>query len=136
MKLHSPRERRGTALITALVCLVIVMALLGHMLVGALRISRQLRGERDSRQCELLLWAGLERVAIRAQAAASYTGEVWDVTSSEITGAGDGQVTIQVSHQADMPPRFHVRAEYPIGSDRSIRRSRTVQLQIAPLSQE
>jgi hypothetical protein len=145
MKQTAPRQRRGTALIAALVCLVVVMALLGNMLVGALRIGRQMRGERDRRQCELLLQAGLDRAALRASAAAPYAGEVWDVPSAEIGGTGDGQVTIHVSRQGDTPPRspplealsIRVLAEYPVGSDSSIRRSRTVQLQnTTPLPQE
>jgi Tfp pilus assembly protein PilV len=145
MKQTASRQRRGTALIAVLVCLVIVMALLGNMLVGALRIGRQMRGERDRRQCELLLQAGLDRAALRASAAAPYSGEVWNVSSADISGTGDGQVTIRVSRQGDTPTRsplsealsIRVLAEYPVGSDSSIRRSRTAQLQnTTPLPQE
>lgn len=131
------RRQRGTALIVALVCLVIVTALVGNMLVAAMRASRQMRVERDRRQCELLLEAGLDRVAAAVAADESYAGNVWDVSAEEIGGSGAGQVTIQVSRQGDAPPQIHVLAEYPLGSPFSIRRSRTVSLtSTMPLPEE
>ena len=136
MKRKHP-HRHGTVIIAALVCLVIVMALLGGMLAGALRIGRQLRVERNARQCELLLLAGLDRAALRAAAGETYMGEVWDVPAAEIGGAGAGQVTIEVSRPGGTSPQFRVLAEYPLGGELSIRRSRTVQMQsTTPLSQE
>jgi hypothetical protein len=122
-------RRRGVALVAALVCLVIVMALLGNMLVGALRIGQQMRVERDRRQCELLLQAGLDRAARRVSAATPYPGEVWDVPAAEIGGTADGQVTIRVWRLGAAPPQILVLAEYPLGNESSIRRSRTVTLQ-------
>ena len=142
MKQSPFRRPRGSALVATLVCLVIVMALLGHMLVGALRIGRQMRVERDRRQCELLLQGGLDRCVLRMAAAEPYSGEVWDVPAAEIGGAAAGQVTIRVGPQdeglqEEGPPQIHVLAEYPVGSESSIRRSRTVQLQTNnPLPQE
>ena len=121
-------RRRASVLAATLVCLVIVMALLGSMLVGALRVGRQMRIERDRRQCELLLQAGLDRAALSLREDESYRGEVWDASAAEIGGAGAGQVTIQVSRPSDGPPRMRIQAEYPLGSEHSIRRSRTVQL--------
>jgi hypothetical protein len=137
MKRRISKNRRGTVLITALVCLLIVMSLLGTMLVGALQISRQLRVERDRRQCELLLEAGLDRAVARVSAAGPYTGETWNVPPDQIIERGDGRVTIEVAPAGDAPRRIHVVAEYPLGSERSIRRSRTVHYQpTQPLSQE
>jgi hypothetical protein len=128
MKRHRSQSPRGTVLVAALVCLAIVMAVVGQMLVGAMRASRQMRVERDRRQCELLLQTGLERAALSAPDRA-YTGEAWDVAADEIGGSASGQVTIRVSRAEDAPPEIHVLAEYPVGSERSIRRSRTVHLQ-------
>jgi len=137
MKQPASRGRRGAALITALVCLVIVMALVAAMLVGALQVSRQMRVERDRRQCELLLQAGLDRAALRVSAAEPYQGEVWAVPAADIIERGDGRVIIEVLRDGAAPPQIHVVAEYPIGSDRSIHRSRMVQLQtITHLLQE
>jgi len=137
MKQPTRRGRRGAVLIAALVCLAIVMAMLAAMLVGALQISRQMRVERDRRQCELLLQAGLDRAALRVSAAEPYPGEVWAVPAADIIERGDGRVTIEVSRSGAAPPQIHVVAEYPIGTASSIRRSRKVQLQpTTPLLQE
>jgi hypothetical protein len=107
------------------------------MLVGALRTGRQMRLERERRQCELLLQAGLDRAALRVAADAPYPGEVWNVPAAEIGGPSDGQVTIQISQNADAPPHIRVLAEYPLGSEHSIRRSRSFLLpSINPLSEE
>jgi type II secretory pathway component PulK len=130
------QDRRGTVLIAALVCLAIVMALVAAMLGGTLRTSRQMRAERDRRQCELLLEAGLHR-ASAGVAASDYQGETWDISAAEIGGMGDGRVTIEVARNAADPPRIRVVAEYPLGDEFSIRRSRTVPLQTtSPLPQE
>lgn len=127
------RQRRGAILIVSLVCLVIVMALVGTMLVGAMRSSRQLRVERDLVQCELLLQAGLDRAA-RDLAAnpADYAGETLDIPAAEIGGSAAGRVTTEVTRTGDQPPQVRVGAEYPAGSEHSIRRSRTFHLSSSP----
>jgi hypothetical protein len=112
------------------------MALLAVTLSGTLRAGRQLRLERDRRQCELLLQAGLDRVAARAPDE-SYQGETWDLPAAEITGVGSGRVTIEVARQDGQPPQIKVVAEYPLGGEFSIRRSRTVHLKTtSPMPEE
>jgi type II secretory pathway component PulK len=118
--------RRGTVLIAALVCLLIVMALLGSMLQGSLRARRQMHVQRDLRQCELLLQAGAERAVHRLATQADYRGESWAVPAEQIVGTGEGQVTIAAMRDADdLPWQLRVVAEYPLSGERSIRRSRT-----------
>ena len=120
-------RRRGTILVVALVCLLIVMTLVALLLQGALRARRQLRAERDRRQAELLLAAGIERAALRLADEADYRGETWELPAEAIVGTGSGQVTISAAREAaDRPWQVYVVAEYPLGSELSIRRSRTV----------
>lgn len=122
-----PSQRRGTVLIVALVCLLIVMALVGSLLQGTLRARRQLHAERDRRQTELLLQAGIERAAFRLAKEADYRGETWALPAESLLGTGEGQVTIKAARDAeDDPFEVNVVAEYPVGSVLSIRRSRTV----------
>jgi len=124
---RSRRQRRGAVIIAALVCLVIVVAMLGVMLRAALLAQRQLHVERDRRQCELLLEAGLDRAARDLAQQADYRGEIWKLPASEVLGTAAGQVTIAVAHPADRQPlQISVTAEYPLGSEHSIRRSRTI----------
>ena len=121
--------RRAAVLVAALVCMAIVMALLGSMLLAALRSSRQLHAERDLRQCELLLAAGLDRAAYRLAKVPDYRGETWTLPAAAIVAAGDGQVTIEVSAATQQQaPQLRVVAEYPTGSETSVRRSRTILL--------
>jgi len=123
-------QPRGAVLIAALVALVVVMAMLGTMLQGALRARRQLHTQRDLRQCELLLQAAMDRAALRLSQEADYRGETWDLPAETIVGTGQGQVTIEATRDSDDEPwQLHVVAEYPLGAENSIRRSRTLLVQ-------
>src|SRR4029079_10724341 len=95
------RRRRGTVLIAAIVCLAIIVAMVGSMLAAALAAGRQLRAERDLRQCELLLQAGVDRAAHRLATERDYQGETWTLAADQITGSGDAKVTIEVSATGD-----------------------------------
>lgn len=120
------RQRSGTVLVAALVCLLIVMTMLGSMLQGTLRARRQLHTQRDRRQAELLLQAGADRAAFRLSSESNYRGETWTLPADTIVGTGDGQVTVAASRESDEQPwQVRVVAEYPLGSESSIRRSRT-----------
>jgi Tfp pilus assembly protein PilX len=133
-----PRFRRaGTVLIVALVALVVVMAMLGSMLTGTLRARRQLHAERDRRQTELLLQAGLERAAFQLGRDAAYRGESWELAADDVVGTGEGKVTIAASREADDQPwQINVVAEYPRGSPLSVRRSQTFTLSAKTPRQE
>ena len=120
------RCRRGAVLVVTLVAMLVVMALVGGMLKSTLRARRQLLVERDLRQTELLLQAGIDRAAYRLARATDYRGETWDLPADEIVGRGDGRVTISASRSAGGEPwDVHVVAEYPVGDASSIRRSHT-----------
>jgi hypothetical protein len=112
------------------------MAMLGAMLLATLRSARQLHRERDLRQCEFLLRAGEDRALLRlSRDSSDYQGETWKLPAASIVGSDDGQVTIEISRPSgDQQPQITVVAEYPSGSEQSIRRSRTFQapLQMPP----
>jgi hypothetical protein len=135
---RAARQRRGVVLVAALVCLLVVMALLGSLLLGTLRTSRQLHVERDLRQCELLLQAGVDRAAFRLAKELDYRGETWTLPAATIAGTGDGLVTVEVNRAADdQLPQLSIVAEYPVDGEHSIRRSRTILIQSqTPQSQE
>jgi hypothetical protein len=140
------RPRRSAAiLIVALVTLLVVSSLTLSMVKRALDDRRQLRQEHDLQQVELLVDAGLRRAAIRLAADADFEGETWDIPAAELKGHGDARVVIEVAPApADESPAeesieessddepaaeaqlIRVAAEYPFGSETSIRRTRTV----------
>jgi Tfp pilus assembly protein PilX len=127
MNIGRKNRRSGTVIIMVLVCLVIVMALIGTLLQGTLRARRQLHAERDRRQAQWLLEAGLQRGLRRAAAAAEYRGETWRLSAEDVSGSGAGEITIELSEAGEgQRRRLSVVAEYPIGSKLSIRRSRTI----------
>ena len=122
--------RRGAMLVVALACLAIVMAIIGVMLQGALRARRQLHVERDMRQVELLLEAGLDRAASQLARGDDYAGETWQIPASDLLGHGDGEVVIVAERSGDAEPwQVRVVAEYPVGTPASVRRTRTFLVQ-------
>jgi hypothetical protein len=113
-------------LVVALACMAIVMAIVGVMLQGALRARRQLHVERDLRQSELLLDAGLDRAAFQLSQSSSYEGETWTIPADQLLGSGEGEVVIAVTRRGDADAwRVRVAAEYPVGTPSSVRRTRT-----------
>jgi hypothetical protein len=136
------RQRRSaTVLIVALVTLLVVSSLVLSMVKRAIDDRRQLRREHDLQQVELLVDAGLRRAAIRLDADADFEGETWDIPAAELKGHDDARVVIEVtSASADESPSkessenesaadaqlIRVTAECPVGSETSIRRTRTV----------
>jgi type II secretory pathway component PulK len=122
-------KRRGTVIVATLVCLLVVMAILGTMFRGTLRDLRQLRTERDLLQAELLLQAGRERAIYRLVNDTNYRGETWNLPADAISDKGEGRVTIEItSAESQKAGTAKILAEYPLGSDSSIRRSMEFQM--------
>jgi type II secretory pathway component PulK len=133
MSRRAAQHRCGVALVSALVALVIVVALVSTMLLAAVQSRRQLRRERDLRQCELLLRSGLDRAARRLVKDEAYEGETWALSADPNDGLREGRVAIRVErNRADDPPLVTVIAEYPLGDETSIRRSFTGTIQTQP----
>jgi type II secretory pathway component PulK len=120
------RRSRGFAVLAALTCLLIVVGIVGSMLRSAIRERRQLHVERDRRQCELLLAAGIDRAVARLATDPKYSGDVWELPADAIVDQGAARVTTEISTQAtDGTRQARFVAEYPLGRDITIRRSQT-----------
>lgn len=132
------RRRRAAVLIAALVCLGIVMALVGCMLLAAMQTGRHLHVQRDLRQCELLLAAGIARATSQSAANTEYRGEKWELSAEQIIGKAAGEVTIEiVPEPSGGKSQFLIVAEYPLGGAVAIRRSQTIVVPFTrPLRQE
>ncbi len=125
-----PCRRQGAMLVVSLACLAIVMAIVGVMLQGALRARRQLHAERDLRQVELLLEAGIDRAAFQLASNDNYEGETWRIPASGLLGSSDAEVVIVAERSAGAEPwQVRVAAEYPVGTAASVRRTRIFQVQ-------
>jgi type II secretory pathway component PulK len=77
--------RSGTLALITLVTLTVVMALGASLLTGTLQSHRQLRRERDVRQADLLVRAGLARATQQLAKSREYEGETWEFSGAEIT---------------------------------------------------
>ena len=129
-ELRQAPRRSGAILVVSLACLAIVMAIVGVMLQGALRARRQLHLERDLRQVELLLEAGLDRAAFQLAGDDAYAGETWRIPANDLLGRGDGEVVIVAERSGDAEPwRVRIAAEYPVGTPAPVRRTQTFLVQ-------
>ena len=110
-------NRRGIALIPALVCLVLV----GLLCAGVLRTAHIQRGlvenEEQRMQSEWLVESGLARAAARLAANPDYQGETWVLSASSLGGRDAGVVTIAVKplEKSASRRRVRVEADYPSG---------------------
>ena len=114
--------RRGSVTGLVLVCLLVVVSLVGTTLQSAQQARRQLQTERDFRQTELLLQAGIERAAYRLASDQEYRGETWEPASQLLANRGRIVIETKPSSRGDKWD-LNVVAEYPVGSPRSVRRS-------------
>jgi hypothetical protein len=127
-------RRRGFAVVTALVCLLIVVSIMGSMIQGAIRARRQMHVERDRRQSEMLLFAGATRAMSRLESEPTYVGDVWQLPADAIVGNGAGRVTCEISRIAgDGLRQLRVVAEYPVDRDFPIRRSQSFEISADPI---
>jgi hypothetical protein len=78
----------------------------------------------------VLLAAGVARAAARLADEPEYDGETWQLASEEIIGRGAGVVTIQAALAENAESWLvTIVAEYPAGSEISIRRTRSLTIQ-------
>ena len=122
----SGRDRTGVMVIAALTCLLIVSTIVVGMLGSAIRVRRQLHTQRDLRQTELLLAAGVERAASRIAHDSAFVGDVWELPHESIVGRGTGRVTTKVTRSSSGSHwQVSVVAEYPLDRGFPVRRSQS-----------
>lgn len=90
------RRRTGAVLVSVLACLVVTTAIAALTVRQSLEARRQGRVERQLRQTQYLLDAGIRRAAERLRADASYSGETWQPTVA-LARFGDVRVEIRVT---------------------------------------
>lgn len=126
------QRRQGTTTVLVLICLLVVVSFVGTMLQSAVRARRQLQTERNRRQAELLLDAGIDRASYRLVAEPEYRGEIWTPDSTALAGRAQVVATItptpadaSATPSSSRTPSWQVEviAEFPVGNPNSIRRS-------------
>ncbi|MGN6545784.1 MAG: hypothetical protein ACTHK7_12095 [Aureliella sp.] len=150
MKPTMRRSPRGTVLICVLACLIVVTALIGSTTQAALRARNAARIEKQVRQGELLLEAGVLRAAQQLKKSADYEGEQWRPRllaarqDSTETGAHDDEssspeaaVDIRVTPSDDPSTRkveVIARLQSPAAGPSAIQRSHRFTFKSSPTS--
>lgn len=119
-------NRRGVALLTAIVCLAVIAVICGSLIKVVHAQRQQTRTEERKLQAEWLAEAGLERAAVKLADSQDYSGETWQIAATEFAGRGSGNVKITIEKVADQPAirLVRVQADYPADSDGRARQSK------------
>jgi len=115
-------NRRGAALIIALVTLLVVMLVASTALRSLASAHRRTRQTQDEMQAQWLAEAALLRGLVQARSRADYAGETWRPSvTSELAGVAE----IRIERPADSPKSLKVvvEAHYP---DREFRRTSVI----------
>lgn len=150
MKHSLRRSRSGTVLICVLACLIVVTALIGSTTQAALRARNAARVQKQLRQTELLLEAGVLRAAQQLKRSADYDGEEWHPqlfpasqakskaeSDGEVHSGGQATVDIRVT-EADDSSKRHIevvaRFDSHIAATGPLQRSHQFTISISPAS--
>lgn len=132
--IRNPHKRRGSILIIALVCLVLISLLLATLLKTAVQQRQQLRYEEQHLQAVWLSESGVERAASRLAADRAYAGETWHIPAAELHGPSAAEVKINVMRADNMPNRRTVAVEavYPSGAIPFSKQTKQVNFDLPP----
>jgi len=135
---HDPRHlqgvhsRRGTALVLALMVLVVLGILSGVFVRTGLARRHQLQMEERRAQAVWLAESGLDRATAKLAEDSAYRGETWEIADEELNHHGAAEVQIGVEPIGDDARswKITVRAEYPKGALRQIRHTLAAQVKL------
>ena len=125
-------NRRGVALLTAIVCLAVIAVICGSLIRVVHAQRQQTRLEERKLQAEWLAESGLERAAAKLADSQDYSGETWQIAAPEFAGRGGASVTITVEKVTDQPANrlVRVQANYPVDSAGRARHSKQAAMTI------
>jgi len=126
VKRTRPPNRQASILVCVLACMVVATALVVAATRSALQARHEVRTQRQLRQMELVLEAGIQRAARQLSADPQFNGETWTLSESTIPGLGSAQVEIEVSSHGDgLPQQVQVVARLPATGPPVVQRSYT-----------
>ena len=125
MRIH-PQPRRGLVAAVVLVILVVVATVGATVVRMSLSQRSVVEAEERRAQVDWLVESGRRLGDEKLRADAAYAGETWKIPASDLLGRGNGEVVIVAERSGDAEPwRVRIAAEYPVGTPRSVRRTRT-----------
>lgn len=134
IKNDANRRRRGSVIVPALVCLMLVTLLGGVLLRQAATHRGLVRSGERQLQAEWLVESGLARARAYLARDRAYDGETWEITAAELHRPDSAQIVIKITPVDQQPNqrRVSVRADYPRGASKRIRESRSVTVDLGP----
>ena len=127
-------NRRGIAVIFALVCLIIVSVLMGVVIRIAILQRQAAQDEGRRVQAAWLVESALDRAAARLAADPDYPGETWQIAAAALGGRRGAVVLIEVVASDENPQQrlVRVRADYPDDPVIRLRKSKQLVMKVAP----
>jgi type II secretory pathway component PulK len=124
--------RRGAILVVALVCVIILTAVIASLAKKCVARRGLRRSEERRTQSEWLARAGLERASMQLSRDPRFAGETWEIAPAELGTIDGGVVTIAVESVKGKPTHRLVRvvADYPREASRRSRN--TIQRELVP----
>jgi type II secretory pathway pseudopilin PulG len=129
------RQRRdGFILIALMVFIAVAMMLALAWLKTAALERRTFRTLQQRAQAEWLVESAIDRAAARLAANPDYEGETWKLSQADMGGldAGEALITVETVAENQNVRRVSVQADYPIDIQRRNRRTKSINIPIAP----
>lgn len=122
--------RRGTAMVFALIALLLTSLMIAGLLRTVSMSHRQLKREEFRLQASLLADAGCARAVARLRDQPDFTNETWKIAAGELSSDRSAVVELKVTTKMDARGERIVSAtaEYPTGQPDVVRVTRTISL--------
>ncbi len=131
------RRRRGFALVSVLVLLVISVTLFGLWARTAVREHQQMASRELRLQADRLAAAGLRRALARRAADPAYRTETWSVPADALGGRHAAEVQLRVGPADDAAAlRYEATAVLPVGAPRRVQITKRMEIPNPPSGDE
>ncbi len=127
-------RRRGAALLVALVCVSIAVAVMYGIVQLALQTHREVDLEQRRTQTRWILESAVDRAAAQLGTDGEYSGEQWTISAEKLGGRYDAEARIEVERLEGQSNARQVRviADYPIDLPHRVRQTRAFRMQVRP----
>lgn len=127
-------ERRGAALLVAIVCVSIAVAVMYGIVQLAIQSHREVNLEQRQTQARWIVESAVDRAAALLGSDPDYLGEQWLLSAEDIGGLDDAEVRIEVEPVTDQADWRQVRivADYPVELSRRVRQTREFRMPVYP----
>ncbi len=127
-------KRRGAALLVAIVCVSIAVAVMYGIVQLAVLAHREVDLEQRRAQASWVMESAVDRAAAQLAADADYVGEEWSLSAEELGTRYAAEVQIQVESVAGHADMRQVRivADYPADLPQRVRQTREFRMLLHP----